>query len=141
MRYDKSCPSYNFGLARAARSVRKGKRNAAEEGEGGLRRAGGRRDRRGRGREVEHEPGVSVRTGIGGAENLQKSSTKSITHGMKITVFYQAPSEARGVVIGGSEYVKSCRKSSIDSEMAGPISMKLSGIDRGNSVTVLGQRN
>ena len=55
--------------------------------------------------------------------------------------FDQAPSEARGVVIGGSENVKSCRTSLIDSEMAGPIAMKLSGIDRGNSVTVLGQRN
>ena len=53
----------------------------------------------------------------------------------------QAPSEARGVVIGGPEYVKSCRTLLIDSEMAGPITMKLSGIDRGNSVTVLGQRN
>ena len=72
--------SYNFGLARAARSVRKGKRNTAEEGEGGLRRAGGRRDRRRRGREVEHEPGVSARTGIGGAAGgLQKPSTKSVT--------------------------------------------------------------
>ena len=82
--------SYNFGLARAARSVRKGKRNAAEEGEGGLRRAGGRRDRRRRGREVEHEPGVSVRTGIGGAEDLQKSSTKSVTliYFWKMAVFW-----------------------------------------------------
>ena len=56
-----------------------------------------------------------------------------------ITAYYQAPSEARGVVIGGSEYVKSCGTSRIDSEMAGPITMKLSGIDRGNSVTVLGR--
>ena len=75
--------SYNFGLARAARSVRKGKRNAAEEGEGGLRSGGGRRDRRRRGREVEHEPGVSARTGIAGiggaAEGLQTSSTRSVT--------------------------------------------------------------
>ena len=55
--------------------------------------------------------------------------------------FYQAPSKARGVVIGGPEYVKSRGNTLIDSEMAGPISMKLSGIDRGNSVTVLGQRN
>ena len=54
---------------------------------------------------------------------------------------YQAPSEARGVVIGGSEKEKSCGKSLIDSEMAGPIAMKLSGIDQGNSVTVLGRRN
>ena len=55
--------------------------------------------------------------------------------------FNQASSEARGIVIGGPEYVKSCGKVLIDSEMAGLISMKLSGIDRGNSVTVLGQRN
>ena len=54
-------------------------------------------------------------------------------------LIYQAPSEARGVVIGGPEYVKSCRTLLIDSEMAGPITMKLSGIDRGNSVTVLGR--
>ena len=47
----------------------------------------------------------------------------------------------RGVVIGGSENGKSRGKRLIDSEMAGPIAMKLSGIDRGNSVTVLGQRN
>ena len=45
----------------------------------------------------------------------------------------------RGVVIGGPENVKSRRETLIDSEMAGPISMKLSGIDRGNSVTVLGR--
>ena len=50
---------------------------------------------------------------------------------------HQAPSEARGVVIGGPEYVKSCGTLLIDSEMAGPITMKLSGIDRGNSVSVL----
>ena len=56
-------------------------------------------------------------------------------------MLYQAPSEARGVVIGGPEYVKSCSNSLIDSEMAGPISMKLSGIDRGNSVDVLSQKN
>ena len=43
----------------------------------------------------------------------------------------QAPSEARGVVIGGKKHEKSRRVSLIDSEMAGPISMKLSGIDRG----------
>ena len=55
--------------------------------------------------------------------------------------FDQAPSEARGVVIGGQKHEKSRRVSLIDSEMAGPISMKLSGIDRGNSVTVLGQKN
>ena len=53
----------------------------------------------------------------------------------------QAPSEASGVVIGGKKYEESCRDSLIDSEMAGPISLKLSGIDRGNSVTVLGQKN
>ena len=53
----------------------------------------------------------------------------------------QAPSEARGVVIGGQKHEKSRRVSLIDSEMAGPISMKLSGIDRGNSVAVLGQKN
>ena len=47
----------------------------------------------------------------------------------------------RGVVIGGPEYEKSWTESLIDSEMAGPILMKLSGIDRGNSVTVLGQKN
>ena len=65
--------SYNFGLARAARSVRKGKRNAADEGEGGLRRAGGRSDRGRRRGEIEHEPRVSVRAGtasVGGAEDL-----------------------------------------------------------------------
>ena len=54
---------------------------------------------------------------------------------------YQAPSEARGVVIGGPEHVKSWCISLIDSEMAGPISMKLSGIDWDYSVTVLGQKN
>ena len=43
----------------------------------------------------------------------------------------------RGVVSGGPEYVKSRGKAVIDSEMAGPISMKLSGIDRGNRVSVL----
>ena len=59
----------------------------------------------------------------------------------KLELWSLCPSEARGVVIGGSEYVKSCGMSCIDSEMAGPITMKLSGIDRGNSVTVLGQRN
>ena len=53
----------------------------------------------------------------------------------------QAPSEARGVVIGGPEYVKSCRVSLIDSKMAGPIAMKLSDIDQGNSVHVLGPKN
>ena len=39
----------------------------------------------------------------------------------------------RGVVIGGPEYEKSRRGLLIDSEMAGPISVKLSGIDRGKS--------
>ena len=43
----------------------------------------------------------------------------------------------RGVVIGGPEYDKSCASSLIDSEMVGPISMKLSGIDQGNSVTIM----
>ena len=47
----------------------------------------------------------------------------------------------RGVVIGGPEYEKSRRGLLIDSEMAGPISMKLSVIDKGNSVTVLCQKN
>ena len=55
--------------------------------------------------------------------------------------FLKLSSPDRGVVIGGSENEKSRRKRLIDSEMAGPIAMKLSGIDRGNSVTVLGQRN
>ena len=53
----------------------------------------------------------------------------------------QAPSEARGVVIGGPEYVKSCHVFLIDAKMAGPIAMKLSGIDQGNSEHVLGQKN
>ena len=56
-------------------------------------------------------------------------------------ISYQAPSEARGVVIGGPEYVKSCRVFLIDAEMAGPIAMKLSEIDQGNSEHVLGQKN
>ena len=56
-------------------------------------------------------------------------------------VDYQAPSEARGVVIGGKKHEESWCISLIDSEMAGPISLKLSGIDPGNSVTVLGQKN
>ena len=46
----------------------------------------------------------------------------------------------RGVVSRGQECEKSLRVSFIDSEMAGPISVKLSGIDRGNSVHVLGQK-
>ena len=53
----------------------------------------------------------------------------------------QAPSEARGVVIGGPKHAKSCEEALIDSKMAGPIAMKLSGIDQGNSVTVLGPRD
>ena len=53
--------------------------------------------------------------------------------------FNQAPSKARGVVIGGPEYVKSCRVFLIDADMAGPIAMKLSGIDQGNSDHVLGR--
>ena len=44
------------------------------------------------------------------------------------------------MVIGGPEYEKSRAETLIVSEMAGPISVKLSGIDRGNSVTVLGQK-
>ena len=47
----------------------------------------------------------------------------------------------RGVVIGGPEYEKSRRGLLIDSEMAGPISVKLSGIDRDNNVTVFGQKS
>ena len=47
----------------------------------------------------------------------------------------------RGAVSGGQEHEKSSGNTPIDSEIAGPISMKLSGIDRGNSVTVLSQKN
>ena len=51
------------------------------------------------------------------------------------------PASAAGVGIkggvgGGSV---SCTSSPIGSHMAGPITLKLSGIDRGNSVTVLGR--
>ena len=53
----------------------------------------------------------------------------------------QLSSPDRGVVIRGPEYEKCWRNLLIDSEMAGPISMKLSGIDQDNSVTVLGQKN
>ena len=42
----------------------------------------------------------------------------------------------KGGVGGGSV---SCTSSPIGSHMAGPITLKLSGIDRGNSVTVLGR--
>ena len=52
----------------------------------------------------------------------------------------QALSEARGVVIGGPEYEKSREVLLIDSQMAGPITMKLSEIDQGNSEHVLGQK-
>ena len=45
------------------------------------------------------------------------------------------------MVIGGPEYEKSLVLSLIVSEMAGPISMKLSGIDRDNNVTVFGQKS
>ena len=62
-----------------------------------------------------------------------------ITEWLEIIGADQAPSEARGVVIGGKKYEESCRDSLIDSEMAGPISLKLSGIDRGNSESVLGR--
>ena len=54
---------------------------------------------------------------------------------------YQAPSEARGVVIRGPKYEKSCEEALIDSEMAGLIAMKLSEIDQGNSEHVFGQKN
>ena len=54
---------------------------------------------------------------------------------------YQAPSEARGLVFGGPEYEKSREVLLIDSEMAGPIAMKLSEIDQGKSEHVLGQKN
>ena len=52
----------------------------------------------------------------------------------------QAPSEARGVVIGGPEYEESREVLLINSEIAGPIAMKLSEIDQGNSEHVLGQK-
>ena len=42
----------------------------------------------------------------------------------------------KGGVGGGSV---SCTSSPIGAHMAGPITLKLSGIDRGNSVTVLGR--
>ena len=47
----------------------------------------------------------------------------------------------RGVVIGGPEYEKSRRGLLIDSEMAGPISVKFSGIDQGVRVHVFSQKN
>ena len=46
----------------------------------------------------------------------------------------------RGVVIEGPEYENSCLNSLIDSEMAGPMSMKLSGIDQGKYVIILGPK-
>ena len=49
------------------------------------------------------------------------------------------PRQGRGY--RGPEYEKSWTESVIDSEMAGPISMKLSEIDQGDNVTVLGQKN
>ena len=53
---------------------------------------------------------------------------------------YQAPSEARGVVIGGPEYVKSCRTLLIDSEMAGPIKLELGGMVEGIAENVLAKK-
>jgi len=47
----------------------------------------------------------------------------------------------RGVVSGGQEHEKSCEEALIDSEMAGPIAMKLSEIDQGKSEHVLGKKN
>ena len=47
----------------------------------------------------------------------------------------------RGAVSGGQEHEKSREEALIDSKMAGPIAMKLSDIDQGNSVHVLGPKN
>ena len=47
----------------------------------------------------------------------------------------------RGAVSGGQEHAKSREVLLIDSEMAGPIAMKLSEIDQGNSEHVLGKKN
>ena len=55
-------------------------------------------------------------------------------------IFYLS-SPDRGAVSGGQEHEKSCEEALIDSEMAGPIAMKLSEIDQGNSEHVLGQKN
>ena len=44
-----------------------------------------------------------------------------------------------GVVSGGAKLTKSCALMAMDSYMAGPISVKLSGIDEGHSAHVLGQ--
>ena len=51
---------------------------------------------------------------------------------------YQAPTGAQ--LVGGQELAKSREISLIDSEMAGPIAMKLSEIDQGNSEHVLGKK-
>ena len=67
------------------------------------------------------------------------SQTKELLDLIKILHFLSSPD--RGVVIGGPEYEKSPGETLIDSEMAGPISVKLSGIDEGNSVHILGQKN
>ena len=52
---------------------------------------------------------------------------------------YQAPTGAQ--LVGGQEHDKSCEEAFIDSKMAGPIAMKLSDIDQGNSPHVLGPKN
>ena len=59
----------------------------------------------------------------------------------KSAIIEYLSSPDRGVVSRSQECEKSRGVSLIDSEMAGPISMKLSGIDQDNSVTVLGKKN
>ena len=47
----------------------------------------------------------------------------------------------RGVVSGGPRYEKSRETTGVNSEMAEPIAMKLSEIDRGVCAHVFGQKN
>ena len=62
-------------------------------------------------------------------------------HNVKSTCNLQLSSPDRGVVSRGQECEKSCGVLLIDSEMAGPISVKFSGIDQGVRVHVFSQKN
>ena len=57
--------------------------------------------------------------------------------GKSIKIDYPASAAGVGIKGGVGGECESCTMSAIGSHMAGPITLKLSGIDRGNSVTVL----